>query len=167
MKMSFLLFAVLCAALLCSWCAQAKLSQNVDKIVIWKERRKMEVYHQNQLLKTYSISLGFAPIGPKEKEGDGKTPEGNYTISAKNKASKFHKSLKISYPSPEDRKRARKKGISPGGDIMIHGLPNGYSSIGKAHLLQDWTLGCVAVTSTEIDELFPQVALGVLVTIYP
>jgi murein L,D-transpeptidase YafK len=127
----------------------------------------MECYHQGRLLKTYRISLGFSPRGHKEQEGDGKTPEGVYFIEAKNIKSKFHKSLKISYPNSEDRKAASLRKASPGGDIMIHGLGKTWGFLKSSHLLHDWTLGCIAVTNEEIDEIFPAVSTGTRIEIFP
>ncbi len=84
----------------------------------------MEVYSNNELLKTYKISLGRDPVGDKEKEGDKKTPEGNYFINAKNPASGFYKNMGVSYPDESDVHEARSKGFEPGGDIKIHGIRN-------------------------------------------
>jgi murein L,D-transpeptidase YafK len=123
------------------------------------------VYHQNKLLKSYKISLGFSPEGHKEKEGDGKTPEGMYTISHKNPRSQFHLSLKISYPSLKDKQSAVKKGVSPGGDIMIHGLGKDFSHLGKNHILHNWTLGCIALTDEEIQEIYHATSVGTIIKI--
>ena len=139
----------------------------IDKILIEKSKRTMTVYSQNNAIKTYRIALGFAPIGHKQQEGDGKTPEGHYTIAAKNPRSQFHLSLKISYPSATNRLEAHRRGINPGSDIMIHGLGRGFGWLGSAHYLKDWTLGCIAVTNEEIDELYPVVKVGTAVEIVP
>lgn len=138
-----------------------------DKILIKKSQRKMELYAKEKLIKSYKISLGFAPIGPKQQEGDGKTPEGDYTVLSKNPRSQFHLSLKISYPNAADKKNAQKKKISPGGDIMIHGLGKQFSYLGKLHTLHDWTLGCIAVTNDEIEEIWKLVIEGTIVKIEP
>jgi len=105
-------------------------------------------------------------LAPKEREGDGRTPEGRYKIEAKY-VNQYHKALRISYPDAEDRKRAAKLGVSPGGSILIHGLPNGKGYIGAAHRLYDWTLGCIAVTDEEIDEIWNLVPVGTPVEIRP
>ncbi len=94
-------------------------------------------------------------------------PEGHYVIDARNAQSHYHKALHVSYPNPEDRRRAAKQGVAPGGDIMIHGLPNGLGAIGSAHLLHDWTAGCVAVTDAQIDEIWTLVPTGTPVEIRP
>jgi len=102
-----------------------------------------------------------------EREGDARTPEGHYTIDSKTAASHYHKGLHVSYPNAEDRKRAAKLGASPGGAIMIHGLPNGKGWVGAGHRLYDWTLGCIAVTDEEIDEIWELVTVGTPVEIRP
>jgi murein L,D-transpeptidase YafK len=132
----------------------------VTHMHIEKHKRVMKLYIGGTLIKTYRISLGSQPVGPKEREGDGKTPEGNYTISHKNAWSRFHKSLKVSYPNKHDRKMAKKHNVSPGGDIMIHGLGAEFSHLGKSHVQYDWTLGCMAVTNEEIDEIWKMVDVG-------
>lgn len=103
----------------------------------------------------------------KLREGDGKTPEGIYRISGRNPNSRFYLSLRVSYPSAEDRREAAEKGFSPGGDIMIHGLPNKAPFLGSAHLLRDWTAGCIAVTNEEIEEIWSMVADGTTIEILP
>ncbi len=141
--------------------------QAIDYIKIFKKNRTLHVYQGKRLLKTYRIALGFCPIGHKTQEGDGKTPEGIYTVSFKNTKSRYHRSLKISYPSKKDRDHAHKKGVCPGGDIMIHGLGKEFVHLGKDHILHDWTLGCVALTNEEIDEIFNTTKLGTTVEIMP
>lgn len=139
----------------------------IDNILILKSERKLYLQNNGKNIKEYDMALGFTPVGNKEKEGDGKTPEGIYKISGRNPKSSYHLSLRISYPNEEDKKRAAKQGVNPGGDIMIHGLPNGMGMIGKAHLLRDWTLGCVAVTNEEIKEIWDLVPNGTQVDIKP
>ena len=139
----------------------------IDKILIEKAKRTMTVFSHNEVVKSYRVSLGFAPVGHKQQEGDGKTPEGQYVIESKNPHSRYHLSLKISYPSKDDRTAALKGGVKPGGDIMIHGLGRGFSWMGPWHHLKDWTLGCIAVTNEEIDELYPAIDVGTLVKIVP
>lgn len=106
-------------------------------------------------------------MGRKSCEGDRKTPEGVYVIDRRKPNSRYHRALHISYPNAEDRRRAEQRGVSPGGDIMIHGLPNGMGAIGSLHLKRDWTLGCIAMTNQEIDELWQAVPNGTLVEIVP
>jgi len=118
-------------------------------------------------LKEYHITLGFSPIGPKEREGDGRTPEGIYTIDFHKPDSAFHRALHVSYPSTQDSARAAEAGVSPGGDIMIHGLPNGFGAFGATYRLRDWTAGCIAVTDPEIDEIYTSVTDGTSIEILP
>ena len=136
-----------------------------DRVVIEKTAHRLSLYYRDRLLKTYTVALGPDPIRPKEREGDGRTPEGTYVIDSRKRDSAFHRALHISYPNHEDRRRARRLGVSPGGAIMIHGLPNGMGAIGKAHLLRDWTQGCIAVTNEEIEELWRVVPNGTRVDI--
>jgi murein L,D-transpeptidase YafK len=113
-----------------------------------------------QVVKSYNVALGGGGLGPKRRRGDRLTPEGTYTIDFRNAASKFHLALHISYPQTADRQRARRLGIDPGGDIMIHGLPPEYSWVGAEHRRSDWTDGCIAVTDAEIEEIWKSVADG-------
>ncbi len=141
---------------------------NVDYILVEKGLRKMHIYSQNQWLKSYDISLGRNPIGPKTCEGDLKTPEGTYTLTRKNAQSRYHKALDISYPNANDRQRAIDRNCqNPGGDICIHGLRNGFGFIGRDHLRKDWTAGRIAITDEEIDELFTAAIVGAVVEIRP
>jgi tetratricopeptide (TPR) repeat protein len=117
-----------------------------DKILIEKKERRLTLISKGKALKTYRIALGVDPIGPKERQGDNKTPEGTYSIDSRNRDSLYHLGLHISYPNEKDKKRARELGVSPGGDIMIHGIKNGYSWAGDLHTSIDWTKGCIAVT---------------------
>jgi murein L,D-transpeptidase YafK len=122
---------------------------------------------RGEVLKTYKIALGGNPIGPKERQGDNKTPEGTYVIDSRNKDSGYHLSLHISYPNQKDKKRARELGVSPGGDIMIHGIKNGFSWVGDSHTEVDWTKGCIAVTDEEIEEIDKLAPNGTIVEIRP
>jgi len=119
------------------------------------------------VVKTYKIALGGDPIGPKTRQGDHKTPEGIYILDRRNAHSQFHKAIHVSYPNDRDRAAARAKGVSPGGDVFVHGLPNGFGYVGAAHRLKDWTDGCIAVTNEEIDEIWKSVADGTPIEIRP
>ena len=140
---------------------------SADRVVVAKAARKLLVYRGDRLLATYRIALGRNPIGHKEREGDGRTPEGSYVIDFRKRDSDFHRALHISYPNNEDRRRAGQRKVPPGGAIMIHGLPNGMGRIGKAHTLRDWTDGCIAVTNEEIEEIWRLVPNGTPITIRP
>ena len=139
----------------------------VDRILIEKSTRRLMLISQGEVLKSYKIALGGNPIGPKERQGDNKTPEGTYVIDARNRDSRFHLSLHISYPNERDKNRAKELGVSPGGDIMIHGIKNGLSWVGDAHAGVDWTKGCIAVTDQEIEEIDKLAPNGTIVEIRP
>ncbi|BDV42153.1 transpeptidase [Geotalea uraniireducens] len=139
----------------------------IDKIVIEKGARRLMLLCRGEVLKSYRIALGGNPVGPKERRGDNKTPEGTYVIDSRNHDSRYHCALHISYPNERDKKRARELGVSPGGDIMIHGVKNGYEWVGDAQAAADWTKGCIAVTDREIDEIDKLVANGTAVEIRP
>lgn len=138
-----------------------------DRIVIDKSDRTLKIFRAGRELKTYLVALGRNPVGAKEQEGDGRTPEGEYKIDFRKKDSAFHRALHISYPTPAERARAQTRGVSPGGDIMIHGLPNGRGALGALHRTRDWTEGCIAVTNEEIEELWRVVPNGTTVKIAP
>ena len=139
----------------------------VDTILIEKKARRLTLFSKGEVLKTYKIALGGNPDGPKERQGDNKTPEGTYIIDSRNKNSSYHRSLHISYPNERDKKRAKEQGVSPGGDIMIHGIKNGFSWVGADHAEVDWTKGCIAVTDDEIEEIDLLAPNGTLVEIRP
>ena len=138
-----------------------------DKVLIEKKARRLSLLSMGEVIKTYRIALGGNPIGPKERQGDNKTPEGTYIIDSRNRNSGYHLSLHISYPNEKDKMRAKKLGVSPGGDIMIHGIKNGLAWIGSFHAEVDWTEGCIAVTDVEIEEIDRLVPNGTIVEIKP
>jgi murein L,D-transpeptidase YafK len=138
-----------------------------DLVVIEKAARRMTLYEDGREVARYRIALGPAPIGDKEREGDGRTPEGLYHITFKNPKSQFHLSLKISYPDAADRAEARRLGVDPGGDIFIHGTPGTSGVPSPFAPRRDWTLGCIAVTNDEIEEIWRHVAVGTAVEIRP
>jgi murein L,D-transpeptidase YafK len=138
-----------------------------DLLVVHKSARRMLVYARGSLVRSYVISLGRAPVGPKRREGDHRTPEGRYVIDHHNPHSTFHRSLHVSYPSAADAARARAAGHPPGGEIMIHGMRNGGGWLGRLHLISDWTDGCIAVTDPEIEELYRIVPDGTPSVIRP
>jgi murein L,D-transpeptidase YafK len=138
-----------------------------DRVVVEKAARRLALFRGTTQLKSYSVALGRSPRGPKEQEGDHRTPEGNYMIDAHKQDSAFHRALHISYPSPSDTARAAERGVSPGGDIMIHGIANGLGWLGALHRCVDWTSGCVAVTDAEIEEICRAVPDGTPIEIRP
>ncbi len=133
----------------------------VTRVLVYKEKRKMYLMHGTRALRSYDVGLGFGPTGHKQREGDGRTPEGEYRIDRRNPNSAFHLSIGISYPNAEDRAYARARGFSPGGDIFIHGRPWKYRKGGV-----DWTAGCIAVTNKEMQEIYAMVKNGTPITIY-
>ena len=138
-----------------------------DRVVVLKKERTLQLFNQGKMIKTYNVALGGDPVGPKRRQGDHKTPEGNYVLDSRNPHSQFYKSIHISYPNAGDRAAARLKGVSPGGDVFVHGLPKGYGWVGASHRLKDWTDGCVAVTNQEIDEIWRAVPDGTPIEIRP
>jgi murein L,D-transpeptidase YafK len=149
----------------------AESGQQADLVEVFKAERRLELRREGRVLKTYRVALGFAPERHKEREGDGRTPEGAYVIDARNPKSSFHLSLRVSYPDARDKAHAVSLGVPPGGDIYIHGQPNGSRKfLGKwlvGHPAKDWTTGCVAVTDAEIREIWSLVPTGARVVIHP
>lgn len=147
-------------------CSSSKFKRyngpEVTYIVVNKDDRRMYLLHQDKVLAKYKIRLGFAPIGHKVFEGDGRTPEGYYIIDRRNPNSRYHLSLGISYPNQKDRAVAKALGKEPGGDIFIHGQEN----IGRKDD-GDWTWGCISVTNKEIEEIYAMVNDGTPIAINP
>jgi murein L,D-transpeptidase YafK len=138
-----------------------------DKVVLIKSRRILMLMRLGEIFRTYRVALGQKPKGQKMKAGDKKTPEGTYILDSRNPDSKFHLAIHISYPNKSDAQNARKLGVSPGGGVMIHGLPDDLRRIGKLHRLSDWTNGCIAVTNPEIEEIWRLVPDGTPIEIKP
>jgi murein L,D-transpeptidase YafK len=141
-------------------------AEQADRVEVFKGARRLELRRQGRTIRTYRVALGFAPTGHKEREGDGRTPEGKYTIDGRNPKSAFHLSLRVSYPDEADRARAAARGVAPGGDIFIHGQPNGLRKCFVRHPREDWTVGCVAVTDAEIREIWSLVPTGARIVIH-
>ena len=139
----------------------------IDRLVVYKSKHIMQAYCKQQLVKTYAIALGGNPVGPKEYEGDEKTPEGTYTINDRNPHSVCYKNLGISYPNAANIRRAQQLDKPPGGAIKIHGLSPKNAFLGKFHRYFNWTNGCIGVTNQEIDELYNAVAIGSPIVIKP
>lgn len=138
-----------------------------DRIVIVKSEHTLTLLRQGKVLRSYKVALGTTPIGAKTRQGDGRTPEGLYVVDSRNSHSQFHLSLHISYPNAADRARAAKLKVSPGGDVFIHGLAPSFAYLGALHRKTDWTLGCIAVTNPEIEEIWRLVPNGTPVEINP
>lgn len=160
------LFGLIAAGL--SACAPSKFRRydgpEVTRIEVHKSARKMYLLNDKKVLKKYDIGLGAAPVGHKQFEGDGKTPEGVYYVDRRNPNSNFHLSVGISYPNPADRAFAQAQGKSPGGDIFIHGQPN---VLPFGRVPGDWTDGCVALSNTEMEELWVAIPDGTPIEIRP
>ncbi len=138
-----------------------------DLIVVRKAARTLELWSKGETIAKYRIALGFNPVGPKEHEGDGKTPEGVYTIIKRNENSHYYKSLQLNYPSAADIQAARAKGTAPGGLIMIHGLPNSKTAEQVGHPDRDWTDGCIALADPEMENVWNRVDVGTAVLVMP
>jgi len=161
------LFALvlLCAAV---GSAQQPAPVKADKILVLKSERKLQLLKGGKVVREYRVALGLQPVGKKTQQGDYKTPEGNYVVSGRNPRSQYHRSLRISYPNATDRAAAAKLGVDPGGDVMIHGLPNGYQpKLRRGAIMTDWTWGCIAVTDEELDEIWELVPNGTPIEIKP
>lgn len=140
---------------------------HADSIVVEKSRRTMTLYDNGTPVRIYFVALGQNPSGDKIGIGDNRTPEGLYYIEGHNPASKYHLSLRVSYPNDQDIAEARARGTAPGGDIMIHGLPRGFEKVGAEHRQRDWTNGCIAVTNAEIEEIWSAIPDGAAIHIKP
>jgi murein L,D-transpeptidase YafK len=117
---------------------------HAHRVVVLKKERTLRLLSHGKVIKSYAVALGSDPVGPKTRQGGHKTPEGVYTLDSRNPHSRFYESIHISYSSARDRAAARAQGVSPGGDVFVHGLPNGYRWVGSSHRLKDWTDGCIA-----------------------
>jgi len=135
-----------------------------DRVVIEKQAGRLTLFKNGEALKSYAVALGWSP-GKKERQGDRRTPEGRYKVIGRHAESRYYLAFRLSYPNASDTKRAWEQGRSPGGDIMIHGLPPAWSWVGRWHSLINWTEGCIAVTNPQMDELWRAVPLGTEVVI--
>ncbi len=137
----------------------------IDKVFVDKSKRILQLLSDNKVIKTYHVALGGNPTGHKQKQGDSRTPVGSYNLDYKNEKSKFYRSIHVSYPNAADKAFAKKLGVSPGGDIMIHGQKNGFGALAPVTQKLDWTEGCIAVTNDEIDEIMAAVKVGTAIEI--
>jgi murein L,D-transpeptidase YafK len=139
----------------------------VERVVIYKSRQTMQLLAGNEVVRSYQVALGRNPLGHKERAGDFRTPEGAYVIDRHKGDSRFYKSLHISYPNSRDLAAAKNRGLAPGGNIMIHGLPKGFEDLADVHYRRNWTKGCIAVNNAEMDEIWQLVADGTPIVIKP
>lgn len=140
---------------------------DVDQVVVYKEQRILQLMNKQEIVKTYHIALGQNPIGHKQQEGDSRTPEGTYKLDYINERSSYYRSMHVSYPNATDKQKAKERGVSPGGFIMVHGQPNGYGKFSNITQQRDWTDGCIALTDKEMDEFLSLVKVGTFITIHP
>jgi murein L,D-transpeptidase YafK len=159
------LLALLLWLLLDARPAPVALDGPVDRILVDKSDRTLQLIVAGEVVREYPVGLGFDPEGDKERQGDGRTPEGIFRIDRRNEGSRFHLSVGLDYPQPEDRVRAAAGGYSPGGDIFIHGQPAGVE--GRARIVGDWTDGCIAVTNANMEEIWAVTPLGTVVEVRP
>lgn len=138
-----------------------------EHLVVYKSRRVLQLLKGNEVVRSYQCAIGRNPLGHKQRAGDCRTPEGTYIIDRHKKDSRFYKSLHISYPNSRDLVAARNHGHSPGGDIMIHGLPKEYEELADFHFRRNWTKGCIAVNNAEMDEIWAMVPDGTPIEIRP
>ncbi|BBM00915.1 murein L,D-transpeptidase family protein [Microbulbifer sp. GL-2] len=147
--------------------ASAKVTP-VDHVVVYKSKKLMQLIRDGRVVKSYTVSFGDNPRGHKVRQGDERTPEGRYTLDWKNPNSRFYRSIHVSYPNKQDRARAAKMGVSPGGDIMIHGIKPGWAYMERHLRRNNWTDGCIAVASNrEMDEIWALVKTPIPIDIYP
>lgn len=138
-----------------------------DKVLITKSERKLYLIKDDVPFRTFDIALGIQPVGDKFKEGDFRTPEGHYVLDARNPNSEFFLSIHVSYPSIRDRNEARKKGVAPGGAIMIHGQPNVPTKSEAYYRTQDWTNGCIALSNSDMIDIWLMTASNTPIEIRP
>jgi len=138
-----------------------------DSVLVVKSERKLYLLKDGDVLREFDIALGLRPVGPKEREGDFRTPEGRYVLEARNPSSDYFLSIKSSYPNAEDRARARAKGVDPGGQIMIHGLPNNPRREEKSYFGWDWTDGCIAVSNSDMIDIWLMTQVSTPIEIRP
>jgi murein L,D-transpeptidase YafK len=125
-----------------------------DEVVVRKAERKLELVKDGEVFRSFAIALGVAPYGHKEEEGDNRTPEGNYWLDLRNPNSDYFLSIRISYPNEVDRRQAKLKGVDPGGQIMIHGQPNTPTYSAAYYRQADWTNGCIAVSNSDMIDIW-------------
>lgn len=147
--------------------ALASNAPEVDRVIVSKSDRQLYLMQGRKVFRSYPVSLGKNPVGHKLRAGDQRTPEGRYILDWRNPQSRYHLSLHISYPNVRDQQTASNKGVTPGGDIMIHGLPSKYADGEKVLLDLDWTDGCIAVSNQAIEEIWQLVADNTVIDIFP
>lgn len=141
--------------------------EKADSVLVIKSQNTLFLKVEGKIIKHCHVVFGANPAGHKTREGDERTPEGDYILDYKKSDSAFYKAIHISYPNNADKKNARKKGFDPGGAIMIHGQPNGYGWLSFVLQRFNWTDGCIAVTNKDMDDIWESVGVGTPITIMP
>ena len=139
----------------------------VDRVVVLKSERRLLLYDGDERVASYRVALGAEPTGHKTYQGDSRTPEGRYTLDYRNENSQFHRSIHVSYPNEADLAEAVAADVPPGGNVMVHGLPNGKGWMGALYNLRDWTDGCIAVSNRQMEEIWRAVPDGTPIEIRP
>ena len=138
-----------------------------DMVVVEKSKSRLYLMREGEAFASFRVAFGSNPKGHKQEQGDGRTPEGRYILDYKNSGSAYYKSIHISYPNAKDRKEARKRGVDPGGDIMIHGQKNGYGRLSILVQRFNWTNGCIALSDRDMDTVWNAVNPGTPIEIRP
>ncbi len=154
-------------SLLTIFCFPCFAAEKADKVLVEKTKHTLTLFKNGKVIKSYHVVFGGNPVGHKEREGDERTPEGNYTLDLKNAKSAYYKSIHISYPNDKDIANAKKKGLSPGGAIMIHGQKNGYAAFETQTQKFNWTLGCIALKNKDMDDLWNKIDVPIKIEIKP
>lgn len=141
--------------------------EKADLVVVSKKEKTLTLYKNKKILGIYPVVFGTNPVGHKQQEGDKKTPEGHYTLDYKKPNSSFYKAIHISYPNEQDKAEAKKRGVSPGGAIMVHGQPNGFEWAESATQSYNWTHGCIALKNKDLDAVWNAVDAGTPIEILP
>ena len=165
MKLILKIIVTALALLLSS--ASAYSEKTADYVLVVKSESRLYLMREGKELASFKVVFGANPKGHKQQQGDERTPEGIYTLDYKNPNSSFYKSIHISYPNAEDRKKARQRGVDPGGDIMIHGQRNGYEIFSPIAQFFNWTDGCIAVNNRDMDVIWKAVKTGTPIEIRP
>ncbi|MFW2404632.1 MAG: L,D-transpeptidase family protein [Gammaproteobacteria bacterium] len=147
-----------------SWAAEPEMA---ERVVINKSERKLYLYKGERVLRSMDVALGFVPTGDKEFEGDYRTPEGDYMLTKRNPASDYFLSIQISYPNENDERAARMRGKDPGGQIMIHGQPNEPKYSDDYYRVTDWTEGCVALSNSDMVDIWLMTSPDTPISIVP
>ena len=147
--------------------AYAENTQKADAVLVIKSEKRLYLMNGGKSFASFPVTFGREPKGHKQERGDERTPEGNYVLDSKNTNSQFYKSIHVSYPSAQDRASAQRRGVDPGGDIMVHGQPNGWEWATPVVQLFSWTDGCIALSNPNLDQVWAAVDPGTPIEIRP